>query len=109
MMRCQRQGTRTIRKYSGSNDASRRIAEVAHLHAGDVEHRGGDGHAGHGGAQVGLFDDQQRQQHAGRGSRKQHMLPVGDLLPARFQEVCEVQNDRGLGQLRRLERQRRRT
>src|SRR3974390_80505 len=58
------------------------VQKESHLHARDVEHGGSNRHASHGGAEVGLFDDEQRQQNARRGGGKQDVLPVGDVLPA---------------------------
>ena len=92
-MRCQRQGTRTMRMYSGRSDT------------GDVQHGRGDRHAGHCGAEIGLLDYEHGQQHAGRGSWKEHVFPVGDLLPARLEKIREIENDGGLGKLGRLKRQ----
>ena len=104
-MRAHRQGTRTIRKYSGSSDAARAYhryfmfipatnntaAEIA-TQAIAVPRSGS-------------FTISNAKQDGRRGGGKQHVLPIGDLLPARLQKVREIQNECRLGDFRGLERQ----
>ncbi len=67
-----------------------------------VQHRRRNGHARQRGAEIGLLHDQQAEQQGGSYGRKQHVLDVFNVLPARFQEVGEIQDESWFSEFRWL-------
>ena len=84
------------------------VSEVAQADTGDEQHASGNARAGDGGAEIGLKNNQSEKNRSGHDRGNQRIPPVVDSrgLGLIFEKPREKQDERGLGQFRRLQRNR---
>ena len=95
-MRARRQGTQKSSAARGGNARRMRRQRYFHSMPGQDQHHGGDAGEHQRGAQVGLFDDEQHEDHGHDGRAQQRVLPVAHLVEPGVQEPGEKQDETGL-------------
>ncbi len=83
----------------------RSVGKVLFLHAGEVEHHRRHHRANHGGAQIRLLENEHDEQQARQRGGQKRVAPIINLLHAVLQEPRKKEHQRGLCNLRRLERE----
>src|ERR1700730_7381227 len=86
--------------------ARERVPEVTQSNAGDEQNASRNARAGDGGAKVGLKNNQPEKRHSGHNRRNQRIAPVVHGVSLVFEKPREKQDERGLRQFRRLQRNR---
>ena len=90
-------------KHGCSRDSGH--AKPLHLRTGEVQHHEGDGSTHHRRAEIRFFQDERDEQQTWQHCRQQRLTHVFDVLHTVLQEPREEEDDRRLGQFRRLQRE----
>ena len=76
--------------------------EILPLHAGEDEHHGGDAGQHHGGAEIGLPDNEQNENHRHNDGAQQSVLPIAHGVKASGEKPCKKKHEGQLGDFRWL-------
>ena len=82
------------------------VSEIAQADTGDEQDASGNARAGDSGTEVGLKNNQSEKNYGGHDGGDQRVTPVVDRFGFVFEKPREKQDERGLGQFRRLQRNR---